>query len=199
MRTTGTWNVKTFSHLWQYLAEFLLEWGMFQFKSCSEKQNRFYVQLVFFFENLAFYEIMSKNVVEPERTQMTKWRRSISKATRVQARAYDRAPTHTGKHTRTYVLLVALPRQQRTIMLRLYIDCFGCWTYSQTFRVFGSWHETRWMKRRWNMGMIKTDDSRSAQIPFIYSEVLWSHFFFTFELRSPAFCTHSLCSVRLVQ
>jgi hypothetical protein len=44
----------------------------------------------FFFENLAFYEIMSKNVVEPERPQMTKWRRCISKATRVQAHAHIR-------------------------------------------------------------------------------------------------------------
>jgi predicted deacetylase len=54
----------------------------------------------FFFENRAVYEIMSKNVVEPDTTQITIWRRVvcwISKATRAEAHAHARAPTH--KHT----------------------------------------------------------------------------------------------------
>ena len=36
-----------FVHLWQYLAEFFLEWEMFLDKSCSENQNTFYVQNFF--------------------------------------------------------------------------------------------------------------------------------------------------------
>ena len=43
---------------------------------------------------------MSKNVAEPDTTQMTIWRRVvcwISKATRAEAHVHARAPTH--KHT----------------------------------------------------------------------------------------------------
>ena len=54
-------------------------------------------------------------MVEPERPQMTKWRRvacRISKATRAQAHARARAlpPTHTHAHAQTYV--IALAQQQ---------------------------------------------------------------------------------------
>ena len=55
----------------------------------------------FFFssENRAVYELMSKNVVEPERPQVAIWRMRvecwISKATRAQVHASARARTHT--------------------------------------------------------------------------------------------------------
>jgi hypothetical protein len=39
-------------------------------KSCRENENTFYVQLLFP-KNLIVYEIMWKNMVEPERPQMT--------------------------------------------------------------------------------------------------------------------------------
>jgi hypothetical protein len=57
------------------------------------------------FENLAVYEIMSKNMVEPEILQMTIWRHVacwISKATRTQAHARARASAHI--HVRTHAL-----------------------------------------------------------------------------------------------
>jgi hypothetical protein len=80
-------------------------------KSCS-----------FFFENRAVYEIMSKNMVEPERPQMTTWRRvacSISKATRARTHASVRAPTPTyaRTHARThkYEILIVFPRQQWSV------------------------------------------------------------------------------------
>ena len=61
--------MKTFPHLWQYLAEFFLEWEMFQTNIekiianilCSKR----------FSENCAIYGIMSKHYVEPEGPQMT--------------------------------------------------------------------------------------------------------------------------------
>ena len=56
----------------------------------------------FFSENRAVYEIMSKYMLEPERTQKI-WRLrvtySIRKFTGAQARARIRAPTHTHTHT----------------------------------------------------------------------------------------------------
>ena len=48
-------------------------------KSCRENQNTHFVSInFFFFENLAVYEIMGKNVVEHGRVQMTKWRMRIA-------------------------------------------------------------------------------------------------------------------------
>jgi hypothetical protein len=40
-------------------------------RSCGENQNTFYIQYFFFFENCAIYEIMWKNMVQPDRPQMT--------------------------------------------------------------------------------------------------------------------------------
>jgi hypothetical protein len=56
--------MKTCSHLWQYVAKFFLEWENVLDKSCRENQK-------LFSENVALYEIMSKNVLEPEGPQMT--------------------------------------------------------------------------------------------------------------------------------
>jgi hypothetical protein len=63
--------MKTFSHFWHYIAEFLLEWGVFR-QNCSENQNTHFMFSNFHFsENYSVYGIVSKNVVEPDRTQMT--------------------------------------------------------------------------------------------------------------------------------
>jgi hypothetical protein len=40
-------------------------------KSCRENQNTHFMFNNFVFENRALYEIMSKNMVEPEGSQMT--------------------------------------------------------------------------------------------------------------------------------
>ena len=74
-------------------------------KRCRRNESAHFISSNFFFssENRAVFEIISKKVVEPERPQMTIWRRVaywISKTTRQQAHSCARAPTHT--HTRTY-------------------------------------------------------------------------------------------------
>jgi hypothetical protein len=75
----------------------------FSNKICTENQIHILCQITFS-EDCALYEITSKNVVEPERPQMTIWRMRvacwISKATCAQARASARAPTPTLRHTR---------------------------------------------------------------------------------------------------
>ena len=102
--------MKAFSHLWQYLADFFLEWEIFQIRLQRKSKHTFYVQWLFS-KNYAVYGIMSKNMVEPERTQ-TIWRLSveywISKPTRSQhtpALLHRHLPTHTHTHTRTHAPL----------------------------------------------------------------------------------------------
>ena len=54
----------------KHLAEFFLEWEMFQLKFVHKIKTHF-TPNNFFSENRALYEIMCKNAVEPERPQMT--------------------------------------------------------------------------------------------------------------------------------
>jgi hypothetical protein len=63
--------MKTFSLLWQYLAEFFLEWEMFQIKIVEKIRTHILcsVTFFFFFENRAICEIISKHTVQSETPQ----------------------------------------------------------------------------------------------------------------------------------
>jgi hypothetical protein len=84
-------------------------WG----KCCSENRNTHFMfnAPFFFFENRAVYEIMRKNVVEPDRPQMTIWRMRIA--------CWMTKATNTHSE---YEILIAFPLQQwlhsRVSMLR---------------------------------------------------------------------------------
>jgi hypothetical protein len=60
--------MKTFVRLLQYLAEFFLEWEMFQTK-VVEKKTHFMFN--YFFGGRGVNELMWKNMVQPDRPQMT--------------------------------------------------------------------------------------------------------------------------------
>ena len=93
--------MKTFSHLCQYLAEFFLEWEMFWTKFVEKIKTYFICNNFFSPENLAIYETMSKNMVEPGGRgtyDVTIWR--------IPART--RAHTHT--QNMQYGLLIAFSR-----------------------------------------------------------------------------------------
>jgi hypothetical protein len=61
--------MKTFSYLWQYVAELFLEWC---YKSkCYRRSKHILCSVTFSPENRAAFEIMSINVMEPEGPQMT--------------------------------------------------------------------------------------------------------------------------------
>jgi hypothetical protein len=62
--------MKTFLHVWQYLAKFFLQWEIFH-TNFVEKIKTYILYSTTFSENRGVYEIMSKNMVEPEGTQMT--------------------------------------------------------------------------------------------------------------------------------
>jgi hypothetical protein len=62
----------TYVHVW-YLAEYFLEWETFKKKSCREnlRKTTLFMLNNFSPENIAVYEIMWKNMVQPDRQQMT--------------------------------------------------------------------------------------------------------------------------------
>jgi hypothetical protein len=67
MRITVPYT-KMFLHLWQYLCEFFLIWDIFWSKDVEKIKTRL-CSTTFFTKNRAVYEIMWKNIVEPDWSQ----------------------------------------------------------------------------------------------------------------------------------
>jgi hypothetical protein len=97
--------MKTNIHFWSYIAEFFLEWEMFQIKVAQKiKTQRF------MFNNrpppppkiVPFMRECGKNIVEPGRPQMTIWRMRIECF----------IPKATNTHSE-HLILFAFPLQQR--------------------------------------------------------------------------------------
>jgi hypothetical protein len=109
--------MKTNVHLWSYLSQFFSEWEMFQTVLGKIKTHILYS--ITFFENRTVYEIMWKNIVDPDRTQMTLCRMRIACwITKV-------IDTHS-----ECVILLVFPQQQwlreRTSLLSLYLHSLSC-------------------------------------------------------------------------
>ena len=84
-----------------HLAEFFLEWQMFQTKVVEKIKTHILCSVIFFFEILALYEIMWKDFAEPDRPQMTIWRMRIA----------CWVPNATNALSE-YVIFIVLPLQQ---------------------------------------------------------------------------------------
>ena len=62
--------MKTYVHLWQYFAEFFLEWEPFQTK-VAEKIKTHILCSILFFENRAVCEVILQYMAERDGPQMT--------------------------------------------------------------------------------------------------------------------------------
>jgi len=71
--------MKTYIHFFTISRLFPLRIRNVSDRSCRENQNTHFVFSNFIFGNRAFYEKMWKNIVEPDRPQMTMWRMRISR------------------------------------------------------------------------------------------------------------------------
>ena len=109
--------MKTNVTFWSHLAQFFIEWKIFQTKLVEIFVTHFMFNNFFFPENRALYEIRWRNVVKLGRPEMTIWRLRIAcwipKATN----------THAG-----CVILIAFPLQQwlhelATVLRYTYIAC----------------------------------------------------------------------------
>ena len=69
--------MKSNKHFWSYLAQFFLEWEMFQKKIVEEIKTCNLCSIIFFLKS-AFYEIMWKNIVQQGRPETTIWRMRIA-------------------------------------------------------------------------------------------------------------------------
>jgi hypothetical protein len=62
--------MKTDIHFWPYLAEFFLEWEMFQTKIVEEIKTRFLCSVTFFRKSRRLWDNV-ENMIEPDKPQMT--------------------------------------------------------------------------------------------------------------------------------
>jgi hypothetical protein len=130
--------MKTDVHSCSYLPQFFLDWEFFQTK-VVEKINTFLSSIYSVFktppppppENRAVYEIMRKNVVEPDRSRMTIWRKRVSYG----------IPKATNTHSE-YVILTAFS-------LQLWLHKLA-WVLHYTYItcLVGIW-ESRWISAIW--------------------------------------------------
>jgi len=91
--------MKTYKYLWSHLAQFFVEWEMFQIKAAGKIKPHILCSIAFFF-NRAVYEITWENTVQPDRPQ-TIWRMRFAYWT----------PNSTYTHGE-YVILTTFPLQQ---------------------------------------------------------------------------------------
>ena len=61
--------MKTYTLFWSHLPQLFLEWEMFHTDLYIKSKDS--LCLLFFFLNAAVYEIMRKDMVQPDRSQMT--------------------------------------------------------------------------------------------------------------------------------
>ena len=157
--------VKTFSHMWQHLAEFFLEQETLQIKVVEKNKTYFTISDFFFFSKILPFIKCRKNLLQPER-KWTIWRLGvaywISQPTGAQANAGALAPTSTHPLTQTpppptnrpICNTYCSPRQQRfrqcTSVLRYaHIACLVCLVFllkphtNSESRTLGNWCEQR--------------------------------------------------------
>jgi hypothetical protein len=99
---------------------FILRMRNISDKSCREIQNSYFVFSKNYFENLAVYEIMWKNILERGRQQMTIWRMRIAcwipKATN----------THIQVFLNNYRFSTETMVARTRLNVMLYVHCLSC-------------------------------------------------------------------------
>jgi hypothetical protein len=66
--------MKTSIHILSYLAHYFLEWEMFLTKFVAATNTHILYSIILFFESRAVYDMMCKNIVEPDISHKTVWR-----------------------------------------------------------------------------------------------------------------------------
>jgi hypothetical protein len=93
-------------------------------KCCGENQTTRFIFNNFFSENRAVYEIMSKNMVKPERLQWQYGRALHAGLLRLHVRKHTPAPTHARIRTQKCVILIAFDCNSAFVNApRCYVVC----------------------------------------------------------------------------
>jgi hypothetical protein len=162
--------MKTFSHLWRYLAKFFSEWEM----TCTRVVQKIRTHIlcsIHLSENRTLYETMSKTVVETQGLQMTSQygaytfyagkarlhvRMRMTKTTRL---VTQHGRTHARTHrpvSNTYCFPAATMIRERASMLRYtYIVCL-VHLYVHRYKCYwdGIYGNTQWKKSQMRLSLV---------------------------------------------
>jgi hypothetical protein len=139
--------LKTYAHLWKYLAEFSLEWQIFQTNLVVKIKTHLLLNNINP-KNRVLYEIMWKNMVEPEGPLMTIWRNahcmlhtlrlqtSTNNMFLLQQRLHERASVlrlclftdRSKSHYRHELYYPSRSRYTRWFAQHFLSLCYPCWT-----------------------------------------------------------------------
>jgi hypothetical protein len=130
----------SFLKIWQEQHEdlckcFMSRWIILRMRnvsdgSCREKQNAHFLSNQFSSENSAVYEIMWKNMVEPDRPQTTLRRMRFACWMAEAKHTHTEARARTYAHKIQYVILTAFPQQKVVTRTRLNVTlCVYCLSF----------------------------------------------------------------------
>jgi hypothetical protein len=105
--------MNTYIHVWKYLAEFFLEWEIFQTKVVQKIETHILCPITFH-ENRAVYEIMWKNMVERQASDDNITRR-------MRFACWINKATDTHRICNTYCYYTEKTLRERAPMTRLYV------------------------------------------------------------------------------
>ena len=114
--------MNTFSHFWQYLAKFFLEWQMFHIKVAYKIKTHILCSITFFREPCSLWDNMEKYGRAGEATdgniiRRMRFARSITKATHT--------PTHTLRICNTYCFSTVTMVSRTRLIVTLYVHCLS--------------------------------------------------------------------------
>jgi hypothetical protein len=108
-------DMKTFSHLRNYLVKLSSEWEVFQRNVVEKIKTHILCSISFFFPKIAHFMTKCRKIQQNQRgaDNMTHALCIMNKATRAQAqvRTHARASTHTDTKKHKHLILIALPRR----------------------------------------------------------------------------------------
>ena len=151
--------MKTNIHFWSYLAQFFLEWKMFQTRVVHRIKTHILWSMFFFLRKLCSLWDDVENIVERGRPRMTIWRKNIA----------FWIPKATNTHSE-YVILTAFPLQQ---WLHEAPQCYVIRTRSLLFYVTHAVHilifSTSTNKyTKWNKIKYKSYNKSMTNIKFLH-------------------------------
>ena len=136
--------METIKHFWSYLAQFYLEWEMFETKVIWEIKTQIFCSIIFFWKSWLLRDNLKK-IVEPDRPQMTVWRIRtpcwIPKATNTH--------THTHSLCNTHCFFIATVVARKRLSLTLYVLCLSCFFIIWDTKFYVDTYCTRPNKRAW--------------------------------------------------
>jgi hypothetical protein len=128
--------MQAFSHLWQYVGKFILEWEIFKTKVVDKIKTHMLCSITFFWKSCRWWENVEKcGGAKKAVNDVTIWRicvaSRISKATCARAHIHAHASWHTHTHVCThkeiyntyYFSMETIIRERASMLHYMYIAC----------------------------------------------------------------------------